>query len=115
VQVLEADELMPTAKWLTPKAVTDIPKGEPVALIGDGKAFLYQIPMSKLRYRTVFDVDDSGGKDFVEAFAGKLELGTFLIVSPSELRRFEKTYQPFPSAPGEMVTGEEPFVLRSGR
>lgn len=64
-----------------------------VALAGDAQAYLYPVPMSRLRYRTVMDVDQQEGQDLVEAWVGQPEKGRTVIVSPSELRRFARTYR----------------------
>jgi len=112
VVLLGDDEFFPTSKILTPPALQSLPQGVPVALVGDARAFMYQIPMKRLRYRTVFDVDDSNGKSFFDAMAGPPEPEQVLIIDPNELRRFEKTYQPFPKVPPELLTHDEPFLLR---
>ena len=46
-------------------APTELPKTGTIYLIGDARAFVYPIPMSRLRYRTVFDVKDA--PDIVQA------------------------------------------------
>jgi hypothetical protein len=113
VQLLGNEVLMPQAAW-TPAAVREIPEGAPVALVGDAKAFLYQLPMAKLRYRTVFDVDDTGGKSFFEAYAGPPEPEQVLVIDPDELRRFVRTYHPLPPVPAEVLARDGPYMIRRG-
>ena len=100
--------------WLTPAALQSVPKTEPLVLVGDARAFLYQIPMSRLSYRTVFDADTSDGRGIIEAWAGpKPAQGTqWLLIDPNELLRFEKTYQPFPPVPAEIAAHGEPYVVQ---
>ena len=46
-----------------------LPESGTIFLIGDARAFLYPVPMSRLRYRTVFDVK-SDAPDIVQAWMG---------------------------------------------
>jgi len=83
-----------------------------VVLVGDAKAFWYQIPMSRLRYRTVFDVP--AGNDAMEAWIGgdAPERAT-IIVDPTELQRFSRTYWRIPPLSDDMRgPRDQPFVLR---
>ncbi|MEO6435241.1 MAG: hypothetical protein ABIP55_05715, partial [Tepidisphaeraceae bacterium] len=64
----------------------------PVALAGDAKAFLYQLTMSRLRYRTVFDVDKKPGESILQAWLGDQTGSPMIVVDPIELDRFSKTY-----------------------
>jgi len=100
------------ADWLTSSITEQIPEGAPVALIGDAKAFLYQIPMSKLKYRTVFDVDATNGQTLIDAYAGPQTPGEWLVIDPDELERFERTYHPFPSVPPEIKARLLPFAVQ---
>ena len=54
-QVVGTDNL----SWMPPAVVDSVPPEARLSLVGDGKAFLYQRPMSLLHYRTIFDVDTS--------------------------------------------------------
>jgi hypothetical protein len=76
----------------------------PIVLVGDARAFLYQVPMSRLQYRTVFDVKDK--------WIAEVPAGAILIVDPGELKRFAKTYAGLPPIPPEFLRRDEPFILR---
>jgi hypothetical protein len=97
---------------LAPAAIKQLPDDAPVALVGEAKAFLYQIPMKRLRYRTVFDIDDSNGKSFLDAAAGPPQPEQVLVIDPNELRRFQETYPPFPKVPPEILAHDETYLLR---
>jgi hypothetical protein len=65
----------------------------PIDLVGDAKGFLYQVPMARLRYRTVFDVDCPPGSDIIDTWlGGRPRPGAIRIIWLSELRRFSRTY-----------------------
>ncbi len=85
-----------------------------VALIGDAEAFLYQIPMSRLHYRTVFDIP-TNTTDPIEAWASvaaKNNPNWLLVVNPSEIKRLHETYRDVPSLPPQWADhGDQPFVL----
>lgn len=81
---------------------------KPVVLVGDARAFLYAIPMSRLRYRTVFDVS---GQDLQEAYVGGRGGGGLLLVDPGELRRLSRTYRHFPTRPEAWLAGSEPVLI----
>jgi hypothetical protein len=86
-----------------------------VALVGDAKAFWYPMPMSHLRYRTVFDVDAQPGESAIDAWARERSPGTtWLVVDPNELQRFAATYRAIPPLPPEYSGGKESFVVRPG-
>jgi hypothetical protein len=87
-----------------------IAKGGPVALVGDGRAFVYTIPMSRLHYRTVFDVDATAGQSVIDAWAAGAPADATLLVDPNELRRFHQTYHGIPDLPVLMRDAAEPFV-----
>lgn len=80
-------------------------------LVGDAKAFFYQRPMSRLRYRTIFDADTSNGRGVIDAWAGSVPSPAWLLIDPNELRRFE-SYQPFPPLPAEISSRRESFLMR---
>jgi hypothetical protein len=78
----------------------DLPPGATVVLAGDAKAFWYSIPMSRLRYRTVFDVDADNGSDLATLWnGGSPPAQTRLIVDPGELERLHKYYWKMPAPP----------------
>jgi hypothetical protein len=77
-----------------------LPADGPIILVGDAEAFSYSgIPMTRLCYRTVFDVPPAPDGDWLKAWTGD-EKGT-VIVSPNDLRRFKKTYFDVPTPPQE--------------
>jgi hypothetical protein len=83
----------------------------PLALVGDERPFVYQRPMSLLTYRTVFDVKGDRG-DVIEAFAGAKPTGPqWLLISPDELQRFSRTYQPFPPVPPQVAAHQQPYLI----
>jgi hypothetical protein len=88
-----------------------LPEDRPIVLVGDAQAFFYSgIPMSRLRYRTVFDVPPAVGEDWLGAWtAGALE-GT-VVVFPDELLRFKRTYFGVPTPPEGELRGQKPYVL----
>src|SRR5205085_8464004 len=102
--------------WLTEDFVKPLPPDAPLLLVGDAQAFWYPLPMTRLRYRTVFDADTSGGRGVPEAWGVPEARGARVLVDPAELERFEKTYQPFPPTPADWRRlpqwgGQEPFFL----
>jgi hypothetical protein len=97
--------------WAKPAVVQDLPEGTPVALAGDARAFLYDIPMSRLRYRTVFDVDVKEGGDVIDAWVRGSAANSVIVVDPVELARFTKTYYAIPAPDPEVARRSEPFIL----
>jgi hypothetical protein len=89
-----------------------LPSDGAIILAGDAEAFTYSgIPMSRLRYRTVFDVPPAPDGDWLRAWTGD-EKGT-VIVSPNDLRRFKKTYFEVPTPPqAELDRRPGAYVLR---
>jgi hypothetical protein len=77
-----------------------IDAGATLDLIGDAKAFLYVMPIQKLRYRTAFDVDIKPGQSIEDAWLGpdadavRRPRGSHIrLVDPAELNRLLTTYQ----------------------
>jgi hypothetical protein len=85
--------------------------GGPVVLVGDARAFAYTIPMSRLHYRTVFDVDAKPGESVIDAWAAGAPADARLLVDPNELRRFNQTYYGIPELPAGFGDAREPIVL----
>jgi hypothetical protein len=108
-QVIGIEDL----SWMTPPEIIQVPPNAMLVLVGEGKVFLYQRPMSELRYRTPFDADTSHGRSVIEAWAGPHDKrrADYLLIAPEELERFEKTYQPFPTLPPEITDHLQPFVI----
>lgn len=86
---------------IQPQRVADLEKtGAKLHLVGDAKAFWYQVPMSRLTYRTVFDVDTTNPhEDLIHAWLGG-DLDTsgnnYVLIDPGELARFSRTYYGIP-------------------
>jgi hypothetical protein len=96
--------------------VVDLLDGsDDLALIGDAAAFRYQIPMTRLYYRTVFDVPADG--DAVHAWLSGRSLHpsrpTWLLIDPPELERFARTYWQIPPVPDWVRQRGEPFVINA--
>ena len=91
-------------KGILPQDVEDAiaATSAPIALVGDAKAFLYQVPTSRLRYRTVFDVDVQPDQSVLAAWLGNQEGSPLVIVDPVELERFSKTYFGIPPLGGDV-------------
>jgi hypothetical protein len=85
----------------------------PLVLVGDAKAFWYAVPMSRITYRSVFDVRSD--KSFKEAWLGdNVPADAIIVVDPNELARFEKTYRNLPAMPEAWRGRNEMFVVRPG-
>jgi hypothetical protein len=87
-------------RWLTyARTKVDletVPADRTIVLAGDAEAFSYsQMPMSRLRYRTVFDVPPAKHGDWLAAWTGGAS--GLVIVTPADLRRFKATYFDVPS------------------
>jgi hypothetical protein len=87
-----------------------------IALIGDAGAFLYQIPMSRLHYKTVFDLP-ANTTDPIQAWAGeeaKNNPNWILVINPTEIARLHKTYLDVPPLPPQWsARGDQPFILNA--
>jgi hypothetical protein len=98
------------SQFMTPEVAAKLPADAPLALVGDAKAFCYQRPMSRLRYRTVFDVGP--GEDAIAAWIGDaVDPSTAILVDPSELARFERTYRNLPPIPPDVLQRGQPYLL----
>jgi hypothetical protein len=99
------------SEFMTPQAARDMPADATLILVGDAKAFAYQRPMSRLRYRTVFDVASSN--DWLSAWIGEPPPppNNVILVDPGELGRFARTYRALPPVPPEVLDRAEPFIL----
>jgi hypothetical protein len=82
-----------------------LPPDEPVDLVGDAKAFLYPLPMTRLHYKTVFDVDTSdASKSIIDDWLAGMPQTPIVIVNSDELARFAKTYYRIPSLSPETAS-----------
>jgi hypothetical protein len=93
-----------------PQVIPKIDAGQSVALVGDARAFLYPIPMSRLHYRTVFDVSASPGQSLIDAWLGGAQ-ADMIIVDPNELTRLTRTYHPLPPLPPFVADHDRPFAI----
>ncbi|WP_428937390.1 ArnT family glycosyltransferase [Fontivita pretiosa] len=83
----------------------------PIVLVGDAQAFRWPVPMSRLRYRTVFDVDARPDQSVIDAWIGPdAPRDAIIIVDPASLRRFARTYWGIPPFEG---TQTQMFILDS--
>jgi hypothetical protein len=111
LQLAGYDRLM----MLTPLSRTELGADTQVVLVGDARAFLYQAPAERVRYRTVFDVDAQDSETSVDAWMRGAEITpgrTIIVIDPNELRRFASTYWGIPSPPPDVAARREPFVER---
>ena len=87
---------------LLPDAAQEaVASGANIDLVGDAQAFLYTVPMSRLRYRTVFDVYVPPGVSVVEGWLPPAPDGDkrVRLVDSAELQRFSRTYRHIPPPP----------------
>jgi hypothetical protein len=94
-----------------PETTEAIAAGVPLDLVGDAKAFVYQMPMAKLRYRTVFDVKAEPNQTAMDAWLGSPREGAAILVDPGEVRRLSRTYYAIPSLPAD-IPDAGPFLMR---
>ncbi len=84
-----------------------------IGLVGDAQAFLYQIPMTQMHYRTVFNLV---GDDPVDAWVGSQAKGDpswFLVINPMEIDRLHRTYRGVPPLPAAWAArGPDTFFMR---
>jgi hypothetical protein len=78
-------------------------------LVGDVAPYFYQLPMSRLSYRTVFDVDTSdASRSVVEDWLGGSDApqpGRVIVIDPGELERLSRTYYGIPPLADEDLQG----------
>jgi hypothetical protein len=68
-------------------------EGQSLNLIGDAGVFWYQIPMSRLHYKTVFDVDTSdASKSIDQAWLAEMPRDAVIWRDDDEMKRFARTY-----------------------
>ena len=88
--------------------------GKQVGVVGDAQAFFYQVPMSRLHYRTVFDLPGDT-PDPVAAWVGREAEGNanwLLVVNPAEVARLHATYRFTPALPADWAArGPGTFLL----
>ena len=88
-----------------------------IVLVGDGQVFFQQMPMSKLRYCTVFDLNIHGDRDIFDACyappPAKCPWDALILIDEAEIRRLSKTYWQVPPA-AEPAPGRFKNVVVSG-
>jgi hypothetical protein len=111
VRALGAEDL--SDLLLADIAPEGLPTGVKLVLIGDARAFWYPVPMSQLRYRTVFDIKGVG-PDFLTAWAGPEVNGpnVWIAIEPSEIRRFLRTYKDLPPVPDDVLQRDGIYVIK---
>jgi hypothetical protein len=100
---------------LTPLADTKIPPDTNVYLIGDAKAFLYNIPTDHLFYKTVFDVNATANQSSDDAWRSGWPPptpSTIQVIDAPELRRFARTYFGIPQPSPDAMQMQTPTVRR---
>jgi hypothetical protein len=86
-----------------------------LTLVGEAEAFYYPMPMSRLQYRTPFDVTGGPTTDLLSAYGVERRgPNDWLLLSPEELQRFEATYAQFPKLPGELRPTDVPRSVLIG-
>jgi hypothetical protein len=99
---------------LDPAVVNVIDTGQNLALIGDAGAFRYPAPMSRLHYRTVFDVNVRDD-DLVDAWMAGIppdqRHNWWMWIAPSELQRFAQTYYRIPPPHGPLASRSAPVLI----
>lgn len=104
----------PAALWELhpeiPQAVRD--STQPLALVGDAKAFWWPTAPGRLHYRTVFDVEVREGESLIDAWLRGAPSEAIIVVDPSELRRFAGSYKNLGRLPPEIVEADRPFILQ---
>jgi hypothetical protein len=104
----------PSMLW--PPELADIEKsGGKLALIGDAQAFYRPLPMTRLQYRTIFDVVVPPGKNIVDAWLGRdlddLRQDHYIILNPGELNRLSKTYYGIPAVPPQWQRRNDETII----
>jgi hypothetical protein len=87
--------------------------GASIALAGDARAFLYQLPSSRLIYRTVFDVDVQSGESIVDAWLAGRAGTANVVIDPVELERFARTYYGIPPLPADFPGPRDRAFIRA--
>jgi hypothetical protein len=79
---------------LCPMDLTRLGPQVQLDLLGDARAFWYQIPMSRLYYKTVFDVNTSDPRQNIADswLAGMPRVGALVYTDNDDLARFAATY-----------------------
>src|SRR5690606_21643162 len=83
------------AEQITPELIQHLAArdGE-IYFVGDSQVFLIQVPMTRLKYRTVFDIDTREKPSAIEAWMGVSQrpADASIFVNPDENERLARTY-----------------------
>ena len=93
-----------------PELKERIDRAHEVVLVGDTQAFYRQIPIDRLRYCTVFDLNLTGGRDIIDAYYApppeRCPFDVLLLIDKPETQRLHETYWQVPlvdpPAPGRV-------------
>jgi hypothetical protein len=100
------------AEQITPELIQHLAArdGE-IYFVGDSQVFLIQVPMTRLKYRTVFDIDTREKPSAIEAWMGVSQrpADASIFVNPDENERLARTYG-IPELPPEYRRREH-FVI----
>lgn len=110
---LESPSLLRSQLYPTAVNAAISQSDKPIILVGDAKAFWFNIPMSRLYYRTVFDVNTKPDQSIVQAWingAARLP-DADVIIDPAELNRFHRTYLGIPMLPPQFQYLRESTVF----
>lgn len=116
--VIEADAIgISKLDYLLPLDLSGIPQTARIRLVGDSRAFMYSLPMSRLNYRTVFDIDAGSNHSAIEAWLGD-SLSTIppedvVIIDPIEMERFRRHYWMVPAMDADLPgPRDRTFILQ---
>lgn len=88
-----------------------------LALVGGGQPFFEPLPMSRLKYRTIFNIDFPLNTNVLDAWLGHSihslrRDGYTVIIQPGEIRRLAATYWMVPTLPPDWAAApDDPVVL----
>jgi hypothetical protein len=90
----------PDLDGMRPLVVGTLPADANVDLVGDAYIFCYQLPMTRLHYKTVFDVDTSDlDKSIIDDWLTGMPKDALMFVDKESLNRFARTYYRIPPLP----------------
>jgi len=85
----------------------------PIVLVGDAKAFWFDIDSRRLHYQTVFDVGSNG--DWLGRRGEQISKDAVFIVDPNEIRRFVRTYRNLPALPSFAIEKDNIFIFEGDK
>ena len=96
--------------WRFPEEVQAAINGQQTIGLVGAQAFYYQMPSSRLKYRTIFDINARPGQNLIQAWIGR-EVVDVIIVEPVDFWILARTYRNLPPPP-PVESRSEPFILR---